>query len=66
MPAITPDQIKEKALALRKKLAEKAGSIKAPAARTLRKRIRRLQRRRRKMIAAQSRAAGGGKAKKEA
>ncbi len=56
MPRKTPDQLKEKATALRKKLAEKRSGLNATALRSLKKRIRRVQRKRRGLVAPKVRA----------
>jgi hypothetical protein len=40
----TVQALKEKAAAIKKKIAEKAGKIEAPKARTMRKRLKRTQR----------------------
>jgi len=66
MPAKTPDQLKEKAAKLRKKLEQKSATMDAAGVRALKKRIRRAQRRRRSLTAAAAKRAGGGKETKEA
>lgn len=55
MPVKSVEQLKQKALALRKKLAEKGGKMEAPAVRKLKKNIRRTQRLRRKIVATEAR-----------
>jgi hypothetical protein len=65
MPPKTPDQLKQKAEGLRKKLREKRASLDGARARALGKKIRRAQRRRRVLVARAARLAGAGKEKKE-
>jgi hypothetical protein len=65
MPVKTMDQLVKRTAALKKKLAEKGGSMEAKAVRGLKKRIRRSQRRRRKMAATVARRAEAGKKKGE-
>jgi hypothetical protein len=57
MPAKSAEQMKQKAAALRKKLAEKGKTMEVAAVRKLKKSIRRAQRRRRKIVADQARRA---------
>ena len=61
MPAKNVEQLRQKAAALKKKLAEKGESLSGAAARARAKKIRRLQRRRRVMEADAKRKAGGAK-----
>lgn len=62
----TPEQLRARADALRKKLGEKGGSMDAAAVRALKKKVRRAQRRRRVLVATAARRAASGKEKKEA
>ena len=55
MPVKSVEQLKQKATALRKKLAEKGSKMEGAAVRKLKKSIRRTQRRRRKFVADQAR-----------
>jgi hypothetical protein len=61
----TPEQIREKTAALKKKLAEGRASMDAEAQRKAGKKIRRLQRKRRKVEVEAQRLAAGGKKKKK-
>ena len=58
MPVATLDSLKEKTTRLKKKLAENGDALEGPAARALKKRIRRTQRARRSMEARAARLAG--------
>jgi hypothetical protein len=58
MPQKSAEQLKQKTAALRKKLADKAGSSDPAKVREIKKKIRRAQRRRRGMEARAKRAAG--------
>ena len=51
MPAKSAEQIKQKAQALRKKIAEKGTTLTQDKVRAMKKKVRRLQRRRRAMDA---------------
>ena len=51
MPAKSAEQIKQKAQALRKKIAEKGTTLSPDKVRAMKKKVRRLQRRRRGMDA---------------
>ena len=51
MPAKSAEQIKQKAQALRKKIAEKGTTLTQDKVRAMKKKVRRLQRRRRTMDA---------------
>lgn len=64
--ATTPDQLKEKAAKLRKKLADTGEKLDAAKTRALAKKIRRVQRRRRVLVARATKLAGKQAAKKEA
>jgi hypothetical protein len=66
MPAKTPEQLKEKAAALRKKLEQGSAKLDEAGVRALKKRIRRAQRRRRTLAALATKRSGAGKDKKEA
>ena len=61
----TVESIRERAAALRAKIAEGGAAMDPAARRSARKRVRRLQRKRRKMEAEQKRRAGVAPAKKE-
>jgi len=58
MPSKTVESLKQKAARLKKKLAEKSGSMDAAAVRGTKKRIRRAQRQRRSLEARAKRLAG--------
>lgn len=57
MAVKSAEQLKQKAAALRKKLAEKGSKMEGAAVRKLKKKIRRAQRRRRTIVAGQARRA---------
>ena len=57
MPAKSAEQIKQKAQALRKKIAEKGTALTEDKVRAMKKKVRRLQRRRRAMDASAKRLA---------
>jgi hypothetical protein len=65
MPLKTADQLKERATALRKKLADTGGKMDGPKVRALKKRIRRTQRKRRKIVANATRRAAAATKKSE-
>lgn len=54
MPTANPDQLRDKAQAIRKKLEEKGESMDGTQRRKLGKRIRRLQRKRRRIVVRQA------------
>jgi uncharacterized protein with GYD domain len=64
MPAKNVDQLKTRAAALKKKLAEKGGSMIGSDLRTLKKKVRRVQRKRRRLESAATRIAKAGKKEK--
>ncbi len=63
MPRKTPDQLRQKAADLKKRLAAKGASLTGPKRRAAEKKIRRVQRRRREYEADARRKAGEPKAK---
>ncbi len=64
--AKTPEQLREKAQALRARLREKGASLAGPEVRALKKRIRRLQRRRRRLLRAEGSAPASAGEQKQA
>ena len=65
MPAKSAEQIKQKTATLRKKLADKKGSMGLDKIRAAKKRIRRLQRRRRLLDATAKRLKGASQPAKD-
>jgi len=65
MPVKSVEQLKQKAAALRKKLAEKGSKMEGAAVRNLKKSIRRTQRKRRKIVAVEARRAAKSAEKAE-
>lgn len=61
MPAKTPEQLRQRTAALKKKLADKGASLEGAKVRALKKTIRRVQRKRRRLVASAARAAATGK-----
>ena len=57
MPAKTPEQLRQRAAALKKKLAEKGESLDGEKRRALAKKVRRVQRKRRRLVATAARVA---------
>jgi hypothetical protein len=65
MPTKTADQLKTRTANLKKKMADKGGSMDGTARRALQKKIRRVQRKRRRIESTAARIAKAGKAGKE-
>ncbi|MBZ5640706.1 MAG: hypothetical protein LAO51_18360 [Acidobacteriia bacterium] len=64
MPLKNVEQLKTRTAALKKKVADKGGSMTGPDLRALKKRVRRVQRKRRRLASDAARIAKAGKKEK--